>query len=93
MGVSLLGKIKLYELAKELNFTSKELLKKARDLGINVKSHLSNLAEEDVIKIKNNISNKTNEKNIDSKNGKKDSENKKSKEKHSSSKKDKTSGQ
>ena len=85
-----MGKIKLYELAKELNFTSKELLKKARDLGINVKSHLSNLAEEDVIKIKNNISNKTNEKNIDSKNGKKDSENKKSKEKHSSSKKDKT---
>ena len=79
-----MGKIKLYELAKELNLTSKELLKKVRDLGIDVKSHLSNLEEEDVIKIKSNISGQN-----DKKKDKKDSENKKTKEKHSSSKSDK----
>ena len=30
MGVNLLGKMKLYDLAKELNLTSKELLEKAK---------------------------------------------------------------
>ena len=57
MEVSLLGKMKLYELAKELNLTSKELLKKAGEIGIQVKSHLSNLESEEVEKIKKNIIN------------------------------------
>ena len=52
MGVSLLGKIKLYELAKDLNLTSKELLKRAGELGIEVKSHLSNLEDEDAEKLR-----------------------------------------
>ena len=56
MGVSLLGKMKLYELAKNLNLTSKELLEKAREMGMNIKSHLSNLEEEDVEKLKKNVS-------------------------------------
>ena len=33
----LLGKIKLYDIAKELNLTSKEVLEIAKDLKINVK--------------------------------------------------------
>ena len=47
-----MGKMKLYELAKELNLTSKELLNKANELGIAVKSHLSNLQDEDVEKLR-----------------------------------------
>ena len=38
-GVMLLGKIKLYDIAKELNLTSKEVLEMAQKLNINVKSH------------------------------------------------------
>ena len=47
-----MGKMKLYELAKELNLTSKELLDKAKKIGIEVKSHLSGLEEDDVSKIR-----------------------------------------
>ena len=49
MGVNLLGKIKLYELAKEMNVASKELLEKAKKMGIELKSHLSVLTDEDAI--------------------------------------------
>ena len=41
MEVKLLGKMKLYELAKEMNVSSKELLEQAKMIGINIKSHLS----------------------------------------------------
>ena len=58
MGVNLLGKMKLYELAKELDLTSKELLEKAGEIGIEVKSHLSTLEEADVKKLKQSISKK-----------------------------------
>ena len=47
-----MGKIKLYELAKDLDLTSKELLEKAGEIGITLKSHLSVLSDEDVEKIK-----------------------------------------
>ena len=53
MGVNLLGKMKLYDLAKELNLTSKELLKIAGEMGIDAKSHLSSIDDEDVAKIRN----------------------------------------
>ena len=56
MGVNLLGKIKLYDLAKELNLTSKELLKIAGEMGIEVKSHLSSLEDEQDKKRKENKS-------------------------------------
>ena len=52
MGVKLLGKIKLYELAKEMNVSSKDLLEKAKKLGIELKSHLSVVSDEDVKKLK-----------------------------------------
>ena len=50
MGVKLLGKIKIHEIAKELNLTSKEIIERATKLGIDVKNHLSSV-EEDVAKI------------------------------------------
>ena len=52
MGVKLLGKIKMYELAKELNLTSKEILEKANELGIEVKSHMSAIDDSDADKIR-----------------------------------------
>jgi len=47
--VKLLGKIKVHEIAKELNLTSKEIIERATKLGIDVKNHLSSV-EEDVAK-------------------------------------------
>ena len=40
--------MRVYELAKELNLSSKELLAKLRDLDIEVKSHSSSLTEPDI---------------------------------------------
>lgn len=50
-----MGKMKLYELAKELNLTSKELLEKAKLLGIEAKSHLSGIEEQDVEKLRKEV--------------------------------------
>ena len=52
-----MGKIKLYELAKELNLASKDLLKIASENGIEVKSHLSSLDDNQIEIIKKNVSN------------------------------------
>ena len=41
MGVMLLGKIKIHEIAKKLGLTSKEILEVANRLKIEAKSHLS----------------------------------------------------
>ena len=56
MGVMLLGKIKVHELAKEINKTSKEIITVAQEIGIEIKSHMSSLEDEDVKKIKEKIS-------------------------------------
>ena len=61
-GVMLLGKIKLYDIAKELDLTSKEVLEIAKKLSINVKSHLSSVDEEEAQKIKENIKSSKNKK-------------------------------
>ncbi|MCQ2550595.1 MAG: translation initiation factor IF-2 [Clostridia bacterium] len=45
--------IKVYELAKELNIPSKDLVAKIQGMGIDVKSHMSALSDSDVEKIKN----------------------------------------
>ena len=42
-----MGKIKIYEIAKKLNLTSKEVLDIAQGLKIDAKSHLSAIDEED----------------------------------------------
>ena len=55
MGVSLLGKMKLYDLAKELNLASKELLKIAGEIEKKVKSHLSSIEDDEVEKIRNKV--------------------------------------
>ena len=50
-----MGKIKIYDIAKELEITSKEVLETAKNLNINVKSHLSSVEEAEAEKIKENI--------------------------------------
>ena len=50
-----MGKIKVHELAKEVDKTSKEIIAVAEKLGIEVKSHMSSLEDKDVELIKNNI--------------------------------------
>lgn len=70
-----MGRMKVHELAKELNMTSKELMDKLIKLNYNVKSHLSTLEEDEVEKIKkqlkennfNSTSNGKNEKDISKK--------------------------
>ena len=50
-----MGKMKIYELAKELNLTSKEIMAKAKELGIEVKTHMSSIEENEINKIKSKI--------------------------------------
>lgn len=50
-----MGKIKVYDIAKELGLTSKEVIEAAQKLKIDVKSHLSAVEDEDVARIKENI--------------------------------------
>ena len=50
-----MGRMKVHELAKELNMQSKELVDKLNELNYNVKSHLSMIEEDDVEKIKKQL--------------------------------------
>ncbi len=54
-----MGKLKVYELAKEMNLSNTEMLEKLNKMGIEVKSHLSTLEESDVNKIKGNVTKKS----------------------------------
>lgn len=56
MGVKLLGKIKIHELAKKLNVNSKQIIETANELGIIAKSHLSSIEEEQGEKIEKALS-------------------------------------
>jgi len=47
-----MAKIRVYELARELNMNNKELLDKVVSMDIDVKSHMSSLEDEDVTSIK-----------------------------------------
>ncbi len=58
MGVKLLGKVKIHELAKELDLTSKEIIESAKKLGIEVKNHMSSVEEEIAKKIKGSLKTK-----------------------------------
>ncbi len=55
----MLGKMKIHELAKELGVTSKEILEKAKMLGVEVTSHLSNIDEEQANNIRKTYSKST----------------------------------
>lgn len=57
-----MGKIKIYELAKELNLTSKEVIEKANKLGIEAKTHMSTIDETQAKKIKEQFIKKSAEK-------------------------------
>jgi len=61
--VELLGKIKIHELAKEIGMASKDVLEKAKSLGIDVSSHLSNVTDEQATEIRNAYS-KNNKNNV-----------------------------
>ncbi|MBI2252564.1 MAG: translation initiation factor IF-2 [Armatimonadetes bacterium] len=51
-----MSKLRVYELAKEFNISSKELLDKIKNLNIKAASHMSNLEEEQVLLIKEKFS-------------------------------------
>ena len=50
-----MGKIKLYDIAKEMNISSKEVVKVAQKLKIEAKSHLSSVDDNDASRIKEEI--------------------------------------
>ena len=58
MGVTILGKIKLYEIAKKLGLASKEVVEMAGKLNIEVKNHMSAVSEEEAEKIEKRFNNK-----------------------------------
>ena len=55
MGVELLGKLKIYDIAKKYDLPSKEVLEIAQKLNIDVKSHLSGVEDEDAKKIEETL--------------------------------------
>ena len=58
-GYNLLGKMKIYELAKQMNIESKKLVDIAIKNGIDVKSHLSTIEDEEAEKLKKILSGNT----------------------------------
>jgi translation initiation factor IF-2 len=50
-----MAKIRVYELARDLNMTNKVLLEKVRSMDIQVKSHMSSLNDDTVAKVRKNI--------------------------------------
>ena len=53
-----MGKIKIHEIAKKLGLTSKEVIERANELKINVKTHLSGVSEEETKKIEESFKSK-----------------------------------
>jgi translation initiation factor IF-2 len=58
-----MAKIRVYELAKDLNMTNRALLNKMKELKIEVKSHMSSLEDSDVRAIKRSLYGKAKGKN------------------------------
>ena len=52
-----MGKIKIHEIAKKLNLTSKEIIERATSMGISVKNHLSSVEEDVAAKIEESYKN------------------------------------
>jgi translation initiation factor IF-2 len=61
MEVNNMSKTRVYELAKELNISSKDLISKLNDLDIRVKNHMSTLEDEEVELIKDLLTEKPEE--------------------------------
>lgn len=47
-----MSKKRVYELAKELNVPSKDIVEKAQSAGVDVKNHMSTLTDSDISKVK-----------------------------------------
>ena len=54
-----MGKMKVHELAKELDIPSKDLVEKLNKMGYSIKSHLSTLEDKEVDEIKGKLNNKS----------------------------------
>ncbi len=52
-----MGKIKIHEIAKKVGLTSKEVIEKAKKLGIAVTSHLSTVEDEQAVRLEQALSN------------------------------------
>ena len=50
-----MGKMKIHELAKEIDRTSKEIIAVAQELGLEVKSHMSSLEDNDIKSVKEKL--------------------------------------
>ncbi|MCL2354993.1 MAG: translation initiation factor IF-2 N-terminal domain-containing protein, partial [Oscillospiraceae bacterium] len=50
-----MGKVKIHEIAKRLELNSKDVLEKASELGIEAKTHLSGVSEEEARKLEANL--------------------------------------
>ena len=57
-----MGKMKVHELAKELELSSKDLMDKLKKIGIEAKSHLSTLEDDEIKLIKEKLAKKTSSK-------------------------------
>ena len=57
-----MGKMRVNDLAKELNLQNKDLIEKLKNMGYSVKSHLSTLEDSEVDEIRKKINNKSKEK-------------------------------
>ena len=75
-----MAKIKIHEIAKEMGLTSKEIIEKANELGINVKSHLSAIEADQAKMIKEKLKNMQSKNNKEGNKEKKDSKKDKKKE-------------
>lgn len=53
-----MSKQRVYELAKELELSSKHIVDKAHSMGIDVKNHMSTLADSEIKSIKNALAKK-----------------------------------
>ncbi|MCT4397685.1 translation initiation factor IF-2 [Pediococcus ethanolidurans] len=57
-----MGKKRIYELAKEINVSSKDIIAKAKESGFNVKNHMSTLGENEERQIRQSFATKNNQK-------------------------------
>ena len=59
-----MGKIKIHEIAKKLGINSKDVLEKAQELGLDVKTHMSSVDESEAKKIEAKFSNNNTKKEV-----------------------------
>ena len=53
-----MAKVRIFELARDLNMQSKQLMEKLDEMGIPAKSHMSSISDEAVVAVKANLTGK-----------------------------------